>query len=75
MFFRSRFSIAVFNYFMDPYEYFGPPVVQGLNDKKLPGPTQERFDRAIKIMRKKPQAVMSGSSRVREAFPSPITAS
>lgn len=62
--------IAAFNYFMDPFEYFNvPSFFWGLNEKKLPGSTQERFDKAMKIISKKPKAIMLGSSRVRAGFP------
>lgn len=61
--------VASFNYLMDPFEFFEAPTFLGLNDQKLPGSSQERFDRAIKIMSKKPQAILLGSSRVRAGFP------
>ena len=61
--------LVAFNYLMDPFEYFDVPSFAGLNEKKLPGSTQERFDKAMKIISKKPQAIMLGSSRVRAGFP------
>jgi hypothetical protein len=67
--FSAVLSIGAFNFFMDPYGYFQTPLVAGLNDKKLPGHTQERFYHAVKIIQKKPQAIMLGSSRVRAGFP------
>ncbi len=60
--------IAIFNLFMDPYDYFGAPSLLSLNTKKLPTLHQERFDRVINIIKKKPQALMLGSSRVRVGF-------
>lgn len=61
--------VALFNYFMDPFEFFNPPILQGVNSYKLPGSNQERFDRAVKIISKKPQAILLGSSRVRAGIP------
>ncbi|KIC72488.1 hypothetical protein DB41_KK00140 [Neochlamydia sp. TUME1] len=61
-------SIVSFNYLIDPFDYFKPPIIVGFNDKKLES-TQERFDKAAKIIVKKPTAIMLGSSRVRAGFP------
>lgn len=63
------FLIGIFNYLIDPFDYFDAPVLLGLSDKKLPGNNQERFDKAMKIMSKKPKAIIFGSSRVRAGFP------
>lgn len=63
------FFIGAFNYLIDPFGYFKAPPLVGLNEKKLPGNSQERFDRVVKIISKKPQALMLGSSRVRAGFP------
>lgn len=61
--------IAVFNYLMDPFDYFEMLSMPHINEKKLPGSVRERFDKAIKIISKKPKAIMLGSSRVRAGFP------
>lgn len=62
--------IGLFNFLIDPYGYFKSPTLPGLNGSKLPGHSQERFDKVIKIMTQKPQAILLGSSRVRAGFPS-----
>ena len=61
--------VGSFNYLMDPFGYFETVPFIGINEKKLPGNVQERFDRVVKIISKKPQAIMLGSSRVRAGFP------
>lgn len=63
------FLVGAFNFLIDPFEYFKAPPVLGMNEKKLPGSNQERFDRAVKIISKKPQAIILGSSRARAGFP------
>lgn len=58
--------IAAFNYFIDPFDYFKPMSPNG--HSKQPFQSHERFDRAIKIMVRKPQAILLGSSRVKAGF-------
>ncbi len=60
--------IGLFNYFIDPFGYFYTPTWEGYNEKKLPGNVQERFDRVVRIISQKPQAILLGSSRVRAGF-------
>lgn len=67
--FTALSLIGIFNYLMDPYSYFQTPPLLGINEKKLPGHSQERFDRVVKIISKKPQALILGSSRVRAGIP------
>lgn len=62
-------ALGFFNYLIDPYAYFLTASFQGINEKKIPATSQERFEKAIQVMSKKPQAIMLGSSRVRAGFP------
>lgn len=64
----SLLFVGVFNYLIDPFDYFKVPSTLIQNEKKLPGNIQERFTRAMRIMSNKPQAIMLGSSRVRAGF-------
>ncbi|MBN9378521.1 MAG: hypothetical protein BGO14_08485 [Chlamydiales bacterium 38-26] len=58
--------IAAINYLIDPFDYFKGLSPDGLS--KQPLQSHERFDRAIKIMIRKPQAILLGSSRVKAGF-------
>lgn len=61
--------VGIFNYVMDPYSYFKTAPLFEINKEKLPAHSQERFDRVVNIISKKPQAILFGSSRIRAGIP------
>lgn len=54
---------AAFNWVMNPYHVFDPPVWQGVNDRQPFLHSQERFYKACAVIRQQPQTVILGSSR------------
>lgn len=66
-------GLAALNYWMDPYDYFGTSKIPGYNEYKLGdmiNTSHERFDRALAVMRRKPKAIMLGTSRIKTGFES-----
>lgn len=54
---------AGFNWVMNPYNVFAPPVWRGINDRQPFIHSQERFSKACAVIRQQPQTVILGSSR------------
>lgn len=54
---------AAFNWVMNPYNVFDPPVWKGINDRQPFLHSQERFYKACAVIRLQPQTVILGSSR------------
>lgn len=54
---------AAFNWVMNPYNVFAPPVLKGINDRQPFLHSQERFVKACAVIRQQPQTVILGSSR------------
>lgn len=54
---------AAFNWVMNPYNVFDPPVLKGVNDRQPFLHSQERFYKACAVIRQQPQTVILGSSR------------
>lgn len=54
---------AAFNWVMNPYNVFDPPVLKGINDRQPFLHSQERFYKACAVIQQQPQTVILGSSR------------
>ncbi len=52
------------NYLIDPFGLHQTPVIESLNKTKADVGNHDRLEKAIEIIRKKPKAILLGSSRV-----------
>jgi hypothetical protein len=61
--------IAAINVSIDPYGYFGTPVVPGLTERKPTAFTNDRFLKSGLVSRSAADCLLAGNSRVGEGIP------
>lgn len=61
-------SLAAFNAFIDPFDVFGAPLVDGVNAVKHGIRTHTRTSKAYAVRRAAPRTIILGSSRGESAF-------